>query len=166
MLPQLDKFLKLLKDADAEFIVIGGVAMVAHGSAHVTFDIDICYRRTRENIEKICSVLAPFHARLRGASGALPLPFRLDSETVRRGLNFTLDTALGDIDLLGEVSGIGTYEQMLLLSELKTIEEIECRILTIDGLLRAKKAAGRKKDLTAIEELEGLKDLKNRLGDK
>ncbi len=53
MLPQLDKFLKLLKDADVEFIVIGGVAMVAHGSAHVTFDLDICYRRTGENIERV-----------------------------------------------------------------------------------------------------------------
>lgn len=165
MLPQIETFLKLLKDAGVEFVVIGGVAMVAHGSAHVTFDIDICYRRTKENIEKIAAVLAPFHAKLRGAPSEVPLPFRFDPETIRRGLNFTLDTDLGDIDLLGEVSGIGTYEQMLPFSELKPVDAIECRILTIDGLIRAKRAAGRKKDLIGIEELEGLKDLKNRLGD-
>ena len=165
MLPQLDKLLKLLKEADVEFIVIGGVAMVAHGSAHVTFDLDICYRRTKENIERTCTALAPFHVKLRGTSGGLDLPFRFDAETVRRGLNFTLDTDLGDIDLLGEVSGIGTYEQMLPSTVLRTIDSIKCQILTIDGLIRAKKAAGRKKDLSAIEELEGLKDLKNRLGD-
>jgi hypothetical protein len=163
MLPEIEKFLILLKDADVEFIVIGGVAMVAHGSAQVTFDIDVCYRRTSENIGKICSVLAPFKVKLRGAPAELP--FRFDLETVRRGLNFTLDTDLGDIDLLGEVSGIGNYEQMLPFSELKAVDAITCRILTIDGLIRAKKAAGRKKDLNAIEELEGLKDLKNRLGD-
>src|SRR5215475_8219685 len=105
MLPQIEKILELLKNADVEFIVIGGVAMVAHGSAHVTFDIDFCYRRTQENIEKICAVLAPFHIKLRGAP--TDLPFRFDPETVRHGLNFTLDSDLGDIDLLGEVSGIG-----------------------------------------------------------
>ena len=166
MLPQIEKILKLLKDADVDFIVIGGVAMVAQGSAHVTFDIDFCYRRTKENIGKLCAVLAPFNIKLRGAPSELPLPFRFDPETIHRGLNFTLDSDLGDIDLLGEVSGVGTYEQMLPFSEVKAIDAIECRILTIDGLIRAKKAAGRKKDLTAIEELEGLKDLKNRLGEK
>jgi predicted nucleotidyltransferase len=165
MLPQIETILKLLKNADVEFIVIGGVAMVAHGSAHVTFDIDICYRRTKENITKVCEVLAPFQVKLRGAPSELPLPFRFDVETVRRGLNFTLDSDLGDIDLLGEVSGIGTFEQVLPFSEIKSVDAIECRILTIEGLIRAKKAAGRKKDLTAIEELEGLKDLKTRLGE-
>jgi hypothetical protein len=98
MLPQIETILKLLKNADVEFIVIGGVAMVAHGSAHVTFDIDICYRRTKENITKVCEVLAPFQVKLRGAPSELPLPFRFDVETVRRGLNFTLDSDLGDID--------------------------------------------------------------------
>jgi hypothetical protein len=108
--------------------------------------------------------MAPSHVKLRGAPSELPLPFRFDPETVRRGLNFTLDSGLGDLDLLGEVSGIGTFEQMLPLSEVKAVDAVECRIFTIEGLIRAKRTAGRKKDLITIEELEGLKDLKNSSG--
>jgi hypothetical protein len=163
MTPDSQKFLNILNEAGVEFVVIGGVAMVAHGSARATFDLDLCYRRSNENIEKLCRALEPLHPRLRGAPRELP--FRFDVKTVQHGLNFTLATDIGDIDLLGEVAGLGFYGAVLEMSQLKPAGPMECRVLSIDGLLRAKIAAGRKKDLEVIEELKALKDLSKKLGE-
>lgn len=163
MTPDSQKFLGILNEAGVAFVVIGGVAMVAHGSARATFDLDLCYRRSDENIEKLCRALGPLHARLRGAPR--DLPFHFDVRTVRHGLNFTLATDLGDIDLLGEVAGIGFYDAVFEMSQVKPAGPIECRVLTIDGLIRAKISAGRKKDLEVIEELKALKDLSRKIGE-
>lgn len=78
-----------------------------HGSARVTQDLDICYARDDENLRRLSQALAPYSPTLRGAPPELP--FRLDPPTLRAGLNFTLQTAAGDVDLLGEVSGVGCF---------------------------------------------------------
>lgn len=164
MMPDPEKFVTLLNNAEVEYVVIGGVALVAHGSARATFDLDVCYKRSKENIERLCRALAPFHPRLRGAPK--DLPFRFDSRTVIAGLNFTLATDLGDFNLPGEVAGIGSYAAVYKSSELKKVEKIACRVLSLDGLYRAKRAAGRGKDVEALKEIKGLKELKERLGDE
>ena len=87
----------LLTGAGVEVIVIGGLAAQAHGSARITQDSDFLYRRTKENIDRLTTALAPHDPYLRGAPAGLP--FRFDTPTVGRGLNFTLATKLGDIDL-------------------------------------------------------------------
>lgn len=58
--------LEALVGGGVEFIVIGGVAATAHGSAHVTVDLDIVYRRSRENIARLAAALAPLSPYLRG----------------------------------------------------------------------------------------------------
>jgi hypothetical protein len=164
MIPNPDIILPVLNEAEVEYVVIGGVALVAHGAARATFDIDLCYKRSKENIEKLCQALKPFHPRLRGAPK--DLPFQLDAKTVAAGLNFTLATDLGDIDLLGEVAGLGFYDSVYESSQLKMVEKIPCRVLSLDGLYRAKSAAGRDKDIEALKIIKGLKDLKDRLGEE
>lgn len=164
MMPNPEKFLNILNQAEVEYVVIGGVALVAHGSARATFDLDVCYKRSKDNIERLCRALEPFHPRLRGAP--LDLPFRFDPKTVTAGLNFTLATDLGDFDLLGEVAGLGAYDAVYNSSEVKQVETISCRVLSLDGLYRAKSAAGRDKDVEALKEIKGLKELKERLGEE
>jgi predicted nucleotidyltransferase len=163
MPPQSEDFVKVLNQAGVEYVVIGGVAMVAHGSAYVTFDFDACYRRSQENIEKLCRALQPFRVRLRGAPE--DLPFRFEAKTIQNGLNFTFTTDIGDIDLLGEVAGLGSYEAVFAASEVKQVATYQCQMLSLDGLIKAKRAAGREKDLKALKELQALKDLKERLGE-
>jgi hypothetical protein len=164
MMPNPEKFLGILNQAEVEYVVVGGVALVAHGSARATFDLDICYKRSKENVEKLCIALQPFHARLRGAP--LDLPFRFDPKTVIAGRNFTLVTDLGDFDLLGEIAGLGFYDAVYNSSEVKKVENIVCRVLSLDGLYRAKSAAGRDKDVEALKEIKGLQELKERLGEE
>jgi len=91
---------RTLADGGVEFIVVGGFAAVVHGSARVTFDVDVVYRRSTENIARLVLALTPYHPYLRGAPPGLP--FRWDAATVQHGLNFTLKTDIGDVDLLGE----------------------------------------------------------------
>lgn len=99
--------LKALSDRGVNFVVIGGYAATLHGSAYLTRDLDICYERTPENIERLVSALRPYHPRLRGAPEGLPFLFEV--ETLSNGMNFTLATDLGDIDLLGHLSGLGEF---------------------------------------------------------
>jgi predicted nucleotidyltransferase len=151
-----ERLLAVLTQSDVEFIVIGGFAATAHGSAHVTVDLDAVYRRTTENIERLARALEPIRPYLRGAPPGLP--FRFDPDTIRQGLNFTLVTLAGDLDLFGEATGGGTYEALLPHSDMREIAGLECRFVNLQALIRLKRAAGRPKDLERIAELEALRD--------
>lgn len=93
---------------------------------------------------------------LRGAPPGLP--FRWDAETIRRGLNFTLTTTLGDLDLLGEIVGGGGYADLLPHSQVVKVSGVEYRCLGLARLIHVKRAAGRPKDFEAIAELEALRE--------
>jgi hypothetical protein len=114
------------------------------------------YRRHPENIRKICDALAGSHPYLRGAPKGLP--FVLDSPTMTAGLNFTLTTDDGDLDLLGEIAGGGTYEQLLPHSVHIEVFGRTCHCLSLDQLIAAKRAAGRPRDIEAVAELEIIRD--------
>ena len=148
--------IETLARAHVEFIVIGGVAAAAHGSARATFDLDVVYSRSPQNRQRLVDALASLQPYLRGAPPGLPFVF--DRPTVDRGLNFTLDTTLGALDLLGEVVGGGTYEELLPRTELLTLFGLPCRAVTLDGLIALKRAAGRPKDNEVLAELEALKE--------
>jgi hypothetical protein len=98
-----------LRDGGVRYVIVGGFAAVVRGSPQITVDLDIVYARDRENLERLARALAAIEPYLRGAPPGLP--FVLDVPALERGLNFTLTTRLGDLDLLGEVAGGGTYER-------------------------------------------------------
>ena len=156
--------LEALRNHIVDFVLIGGAAMSIQGSAHVTQDIDICYSRSKSNVERLVEALSPFHVRLRGAPEGLP--FRFDAETLAKGLNFTLTTDLGDINLLGEVPGLGDFPRVKAESEVVQVYGADCLVLTITGLVKEKRAAGRPRDLAVLPELEALKELREKLGEK
>lgn len=103
--------IRALADAGVEYILVGGVAAIVHGAARLTRDIDVVYSRSPENIERLVRALAPHSPYLRGAPRGLP--FRWEAATIARGLNFALTTSLGDIDLLGEITGGGSFDQLV-----------------------------------------------------
>jgi len=138
------------------FVLVGGLAASAHGSSYITNDLDICYERTPENIRRLVSYLRSIDAKLRGVPG--DLPFILDERTFSFSLNFTFRTDLGDLDLLGDMAGVGDYPEALKLSDPLDLFGLHVDVLSIEGLLRAKKAAGRPKDIAHIKELEGIRE--------
>jgi len=149
-----ESLLRALVGAGVEFIVIGGMAATAHGSAHVTVDLDVVYRRTPDNIARFAAAMAPMQPYLRGAPPGLP--FRFDADTIKRGLNFTLVTAAGDLDAMGEATGGGTYEMLWPRSEVRQIFGLPVRFVDLETLIYLKRAAGRPKDLERVAELEAL----------
>ena len=150
----------VLSRAGVEFIVVGGTAATIHGSSRLTRDLDIVYRRSPDNLRRLVSALAPHRPYLRAAPPGLP--FQWDEKTLQRGLNFTLTTALGDIDLLGEVTGGGGYEALLPHSTVVSVFGADCLCLNLDMLIHIKRAAGRPRDLEAVAELEALREEKGR----
>lgn len=152
----IERLLGALSSAGVEFILVGGMAARAHGAARLTQDVDVSYARNEENLERIVTALAPFDPYLRGAPPGLPFEWSVD--TLRRGVNFTLTTTTGDIDLLGEIVAGGRYEDLLPHSTPVEVFGHEIRILDLPWLLRVKRAAGRPKDLEAIAELEALQE--------
>ena len=151
---ELRDVLVLLADQRVEFIIVGGVAATIHGSARVTHDLDLVYSRTEQNLARLVAALEPEHPYLRGAPPGLP--FRWNVETLRRGLNFTLQTDLGDLDLLGEITGGGGYAQLWPHSVELHVFGNRYRCLDLETLIRVKRAAGRPRDLDAIAELRAI----------
>jgi hypothetical protein len=157
------EFRSLLESLDRNevaFVIIGGIAATLHGSARLTFDLDIVYERTPDNLERLVAALAPFAPYLRGAPPGLP--FKFDVETIKRGLNFTLTTSDGSIDILGEVSGIGSYRVARQRSDQAHMFGGTYYFLDLDALIISKKAAGRPKDFEAIAELEAIREERER----
>src|SRR5579885_1088213 len=113
--PNFREILPQLIRHNVRFIVIGGGAAIAHGLARSTFDVDVVYARDAENIRNLAAALQAQQPYVRGAPSGLP--FRWDERTIQAGLNFTLTTSLGKLDLLGEVAGGGRYEELLPASE-------------------------------------------------
>jgi len=162
VIPDYQALFEALADREVDFVVIGAVALVLHGSARVTRDLDICYSRERANLERLAKALKPFAPTLRGAPENLP--FTLDVATLRAGLNFTLRSSAGDLDLIGEVTGIGGYPAVRRLSLVMSVYGRDIHVLGLDGLERVKRAAGRLKDLADLAEIVEIRRLRTDRG--
>ncbi len=143
-------------EAGAQFVIVGGVAIRGHGGNYVTEDLDICYLRTNENLKKLAEVLSPLTPRPRNFPEGLPYVF--DWTTLQHGTNFTFETTLGDVDLLGEVKGIGDYPKVVTNSLEIDLDGSTARILSVSALIVAKRAAGRPKDEAGLKVLEALSE--------
>lgn len=152
----LARLVRALADARVEFIIVGGIAANAHGSARVTTDLDVVYARTEANLARVVKALAPLKPYLRGAPPGLP--FEWSAATLRAGLNFTLTTTAGPIDLLGEIVGGGTHDALLPHSTIVRAFGCDVALLDLPWLIKVKRAAGRPKDLEVIAELEALQE--------
>ena len=164
-MPALTRFEQLLcrfAGCGVGFVVIGGVASSIHGSSRATFDLDLVYDRSDANLTRVVEALAPLHPYLRGAPPGLP--FRFDFKTLQNGLNFTLTSDLGDIDLFGEVPGGGVYQNLLKETiEVRLADDVSIQVVDLDALIRLKNAAGRARDLEAVAELLRIKEERKRI---
>ncbi len=159
---ELRRLLRLLARHRVQFIIVGGVAASLHGSARSTQDLDIVYARSKENHRRMAVALRGHRPYLRGAPPGLP--FLWDEETILRGLNFTLETDLGDLDLLGEIAGGGGYDDLRPHSIEFEAFGLRLRCLDLDTLIRVKQAAGRVRDLEAVAELRVIRQERDRGG--
>lgn len=160
MTPDIENILGALADGKVEFILVGGLAATAHGSARSTYDVDVLYERSSDNLVRLAVILDGLQAALRDAPPGLP--FRPDVATLRNGLNFTLSTRLGPLDLLGEIAGGGAFADLVPHTVRLNLFGRSVRCLTLQKLIETKRATGRPKDLEALAELEALREEQSR----
>lgn len=145
MSAEFQKLLPVLVRGEVDFVLVGGVAGIVHGSARVTYDVDLVYSRPDENISRLARALAPHAPCLRD---------------VPKGL--TLTTDLGDLDLFDEVIGGGSYDNLLPHSVEVEAFGVRFRCVDLPTLIRIKADAGRAKDREAIAELRVLLEEQNK----
>lgn len=157
MLPEIfrpDRLFARLSNAGVDYVVIGGVAAQAHGSPQFTGDVDICYSTDGQNLERLGEVLVTVGARLRGV--AENVPFVPDERTLRRTQVLALNTPDGKLDVLAAPSGFPGYSALAAEAVLVEWAGVTIKIASLKHLIAMKKAAGRPKDLIAVEELEAI----------
>ncbi|MDQ2829392.1 MAG: hypothetical protein M3Y74_10115 [Chloroflexota bacterium] len=149
---------RALVDAQAEVVVIGGWAAVVQGVSHVTNDIDLCYNPTPDNRRKLVQAIAPLKPFLRvgrlTADEARMLPFVWDERTLRDSPNVTLQTDIGDLDLLMSIPGVGDYAHVRAAAKPLDVLGITIPVLDLPALLMSKRATGRPKDQQQIPLIE------------
>lgn len=152
---QPEAVIGLLGRHRVRWVLIGGLAAITHGAPLVTQDVDICYARDDENLGHLAAALSEVHAELRGADPGLP--FRMDARTLRNGDAFTLTTDVGWLDILGTPSGTSGFDDLARTADVFSLFGQRVLVASVEDLIRMKRAAGRPKDLLAIEELGALR---------
>lgn len=136
--------------------MVGGFAAVAHGATLLTQDIDVCCRFTPDNLMRIQDALSDLRPVHRMPSERPPL--RLTPQTAAEFRNLYLETDWGQLDCLGEILGVGDYDQARAESVEIQLAGGPCRVLAIDALIRAKQAMGRDKDRETIVQLRAIQE--------
>lgn len=119
-----------------------------HGSPRVSYDVGICYQRSRGNLERLADALRDLHPKLRDAPP--DLPFRIDPQSLALGCDFTFTTDIVDFDMLGVVEPIGDYNALAGRAVAMPIADMTVRVLSLDDLIRVKEHLGRPKDKQAL----------------
>jgi hypothetical protein len=153
---QPERVIHVLGRHRVRYVLIGGLAAVTHGAPLITQDVDACYARDDLNLRRIAKALVEIRAELRGADPGLPV--RLDAKALRAGDSFTFTTDIGWLDLLGTPPGTTGYEDLARTADAFELFGYRVLVASVDDLIRMKRAAGRPKDLLALEELGALRD--------
>lgn len=160
--PDLRALLGPLVRHGVDFVLVGGMAGISHGSAYPSYDLDVVYARSGDNIRRLVDALREIGVRLRGAPA--DLPFQLDAKTIENGSNFTFVTPYGDFDILGHADGMPSYDELRAEAPVHEILGLEIRVASIDHLIAMKRASNRTKDKLMVEEYIVLADEQQRLG--
>jgi len=149
--------LHTLLEHRVDFVLIGGLAGIIHGSSYPSYDVDVAYARDDDNLERLAAALRELRATLRGAPK--DVPFQLDAKTLKNGAHFTFETEFGSLDILSDPDGAPPYIRLREdAGEPVEFEGEWIRVATLDHLIAMKEASGRNKDKLMASESRVLSD--------
>jgi predicted nucleotidyltransferase len=160
---QAHPLLKALVEHGVDFVLIGGMAGIALGSSYPTYDIDVAYARDKANLQRLSGALAELRVSLRVKGEAADLPFLPDARSLANGANFTFVTDFGMFDILGDVAGIRSYEELRRNATVREVEGFPIRVASIGHLIAMKRAANRTKDKLMLDEYIVIADEQRKL---
>ncbi len=146
--------LNRLAKAGVDFVIVGGFAGVVHGCTYITQDVDICCDFSAVNLlalQKAISDLDPVHRMTPGRK-----KLQLTEQTCGQFKNLYLDTKIGQLDCLSFIDGLGDYDQVKRASRLIEVEDIKMYVMSLEALIKAKRAMNRPRDREAILQLEAI----------
>jgi len=147
--------IRALAEAGVRFIIVGGVAAIAHGGATFTRDLDVLARFDEANLAQVLAALAPYHPRF-ALHPARP-PLDRGAKELAGFKNLYLSTDLGRLDLLGAIPN-GTYDELEPDTVEMTLAGVTCLVLGLDALIASKALLGRDKDKPVEAELRAIRD--------
>ncbi len=153
-------FLRLiprLREAGVEFVIIGGVAAIFHGVEAVTMDLDVVAPMRLDNLQRLINALSDIRPKFRMRPD-LPV-VTADNHNLKGIKNLYLITDIGQLDILGMVEGVGDYDAVIRDAVDADLGEGigTCKVIDLDGLIIAKRTAGRPKDMPTVFQLEALR---------
>jgi hypothetical protein len=159
---QPTELLSALCAEGVDFVLIGGLAGTIRGTTRVTRDIDIAYGTERRNLERICAVLNRYEPEAIFLGKVQAGNLTLTPELLKRSETLQLSTSLGEVDLLNRVEGFKSYGAIKALTTSYPLpgRDVQVPVLSTEGLLKAKRAMSRPKDLQDIVELEALDQMR------
>jgi hypothetical protein len=152
------RLLARLTETGVDFVVIGGIAVIAQGYVRTTRDLDIAFAGDAANLDALGHVLGDLDARLRGVSDEGP--FTPDARTLAGIQLLTLETSLGWLDVHRMVAGVRDYEMLRSRAMPATIDGTRVLVASVEDLIAMKRAAGRDLDRVDIAALETIKRLR------
>lgn len=154
---RFDELVRRLGGAHVEYVLIGGVAAVAHGYDGSTFDFDICARFSPENLDRLLGALGDVELQFAPPSGRAVT----ESGDELAGYRYLAwKTSLGRLDVLREVEPLGSFDELVPLSLEVLLFEQPVRVLSLEALIRVKEHLGRDKDLRMLPALKALRSLR------
>jgi predicted nucleotidyltransferase len=155
----LNNLLKVLLEGNIDFVLIGGYAGVVHGSTQVTRDLDICSILSADGIQKLRDCLKDLHPKHRMNPNFKP-SFLEEPKSSHGIKNIYLETDMGVLDIISEVSGIGDFEKLKASAVEISLFGHKCSVISIEDLIKAKETLGRDKDKIVARELRALLTLR------
>lgn len=148
-----DELLRRLSEADADFIVIGGLALGARGVVRATKDVDVVVSPDPANLKLVAEVAVAAGGHVQRGEALLGTPFSIAAE-LASGVQVAIETDLGRLDVVQGLEGVPSYEELRAGASEAEVLGVSVAVCSVEDLKGMKRAAGRTRDLADLEDLD------------
>ncbi|HEV7769784.1 MAG TPA: nucleotidyl transferase AbiEii/AbiGii toxin family protein [Solirubrobacterales bacterium] len=153
--PSFDEILRRLVDAGAEFVLVGGLALGAHGVVRGTKDVDVVVAQEDENLKRIAEVAVAAGGRVQRGEALLGSAFSI-AAAIASGDQVAIETDLGRLDIVQGLEGVPNYDELRSRATEAEVFGVSVAVCSVEDLRTMKEAAGRSRDIADLEDLDAI----------